>query len=100
MADSDALRSRRKRLHSAGDHSLCRRCDALSAASAAPAAGDLPGGPDAALLRLAIRLEAAHEANPGDAAVARVLKETLLALRAGETGPDAELAELLDAVRA
>jgi hypothetical protein len=32
--------------------------------------------------------------------VARVLKETLLALRAGETGPDAELAELLDAVRA
>src|SRR5437016_944875 len=31
MADNDALRSRRKRLHAAGDHRLCRRCDARGA---------------------------------------------------------------------
>ena len=42
----------------------------------------------------------AHEADPGDAQVARVLKDTLLALRGGEAKPDAELAALLDAVQA
>jgi hypothetical protein len=100
MADSDAVRSRRKRLHAAGDHSICGRCGGRRAVVAVPAAGGAPVDPDAALEALARRLEAAHEADPGDAQVARVLKDTLLALRAGEAKPDAELAALLDAVRA
>ncbi len=59
----------------------------------------------ASLERLARRLEAAHEADPGNAPAARVLKDVLLALGAGERGGDAdeddplaELAELADAV--
>jgi hypothetical protein len=57
-----------------------------------PDAGDVAGSPDAtaALERLAVRLEAAHKADPGDAALARVLKDTLLALRGpGEDADDA-----------
>jgi hypothetical protein len=99
MADSDALRSRRKRLHSGGDHSLCRRCGGRGAELATVVAGGVPVDPQTALEALARRLEGAHEADPGDAAVARVLKDTLLALR-GEAKPDAELAALLDAVQA
>ena len=57
----------------------------LSCMEAAPA-GDLD--PRAALEGLARRLEAAHEANPDDAALARVLKDTLLALGAGGTAED------------
>jgi hypothetical protein len=96
MADSDAVRSRRKRAHAAGDHSLCRRCKGLSAPGpvpAPPAPGDARVDPGASLERLAARLEAAHEANPSDAAVARVLKDVLVVLRGpGETA-DRELAE-------
>jgi hypothetical protein len=44
--------------------------------------------PHASLEGLARRLEAAHEAAPDDAAVARVLKDTLLALGAGGTAED------------
>jgi hypothetical protein len=99
MADTNALRSKRKRLHAAGDHSLCRRCDGRSAVVVPPAAGDGPVDPRGALEALARRLEAAHEADPADAAVARVLKDTLLALRGpGETADD-ELAEMFGAFR-
>jgi hypothetical protein len=97
MADPDALRSRRKRLHAAGDHSLCRRCGAVRAVLPVPAAPGTPEGrvdAQASLEALARRLEGAHEASPGDAQVARVLKDVLLALRgpAGE-GADDELAK-------
>jgi hypothetical protein len=96
MADSAAVRSRRYRLHRQGDHSLCRRCDGRGAAVVLPVAGDMPVDAHAALERLAARLEAAHEADPGNAAVARVLKDVLLALPGAGAGPgdDDPLAEL------
>ncbi len=50
-------------------------------------------------MRLAVRLEAAHEANPADAAVARELRATLLALSPGEA-VDSELAGLIGDLRA
>jgi hypothetical protein len=63
----------------------------------------VPDGPvDArvSLEGLARRLEAAHEADPSDAAVARELRATLLALPAGEAPAedDDPLAELRDLV--
>jgi hypothetical protein len=92
MADSNALRSKRKRQHAAGDHSLCRRCDGRSAVVVPPAPGDAGIDPGVSLARLAARLEAAHEADPSDAAVARELRVTLLALRGIGEGADRELA--------
>lgn len=93
MADDNALRSRRKRLHAAGDHSLCRRCRASRPLVALPDVQPVPEAsvpPDvtAALERLAQRLEAAHTADPGDANVARELRATLLALRGPEESAD------------
>src|SRR5260370_9786059 len=80
MADSEAVRSRRKRAHAAGDHSLCRRdCAALKLAAPpadAPAAAD----PKTELGQLAARLAAAHRADPGNANLARELRMTLHAL--------------------
>jgi hypothetical protein len=86
MADSNALRQRRKRAHAAGDHSLCRRCDGRVRLAVVPAGGAVLVDARVALERLAARLEAAHVADPADAAVARVLKDTLLAL-GGLSGP-------------
>jgi hypothetical protein len=51
--------------------------------------------PQASLRALAARLEAAHVASPADAAVARELRATLLALPPPETSDDDPLAELL-----
>jgi hypothetical protein len=100
MPDSDAVRSRRKRLHAAGDHSQCgRRCDArvIPVAIVPPVAGGAGGlEPRAALERLAVRLEAAHATDPADAALARVLKDTLQALGAGESVQDDAAAFLAD----
>jgi hypothetical protein len=48
-----------------------------------------PIDPRAALCELAGRLEGAHKADPGNAAVARVLKEVLLALGASSGPPEA-----------
>jgi hypothetical protein len=86
VADSDALRSRRKRAHAGGDHSLCRRCDALGGPVALPASGDAPVDTRASLEGLARRLEAAHEADPGNDRVARELRATLMVL-GGPDGP-------------
>jgi hypothetical protein len=47
-----------------------------------PVAGDAPVDPRASLERLAGRLEAAHEAEPGNALLARELRATLMALSA------------------
>jgi hypothetical protein len=89
VADSDATRSRRYRLHRSGDHSQCRH-------ERVRAVPDLPAGEldtQAELLALARRLAGAHEADPGNAAVARELRATLLAL------PDAPAADPLDELR-
>jgi hypothetical protein len=102
MADSDALRSRRKRQHATGDHSLCRRCSARRAqlagltaawdAAAVPVATVSPVSdtvqPRAMMEGLALRLEEAHKADPADAAVARELRATLQVLGAAGGGDD------------
>jgi hypothetical protein len=58
------------------------------------AARDTPVDPRVSLERLAGRLEAAHEADPADAAVARELRVTLLALRGSGETVDSELADM------
>jgi hypothetical protein len=97
MADDGATRTRRWKAHKRGDHHLCGpHCDASSVTVTAPVPGDLPDGPvDAleALARQARRLEAACEANPGNAALERELRATLLALRGPGKTADDELAE-------
>jgi len=93
MADGDALRSRRKRAHAAGDHSLCLRCAAVrDPAAAVPA--EL-GAPAAELRELAARLAGAHRADPGNALLGRELRLTLQALMGGEQA-DGELAALFE----
>ena len=60
-----------------------------------PVAGDAPVDAREALARLAARLEAAHVADPGNAAIARELRETLRSLpEAPASGDDDPLAEL------
>jgi hypothetical protein len=92
-ADSDAVRSRRKRAHARGDCSLCRHGPARGAAAAPgvlvalPAPSGAPVDPRVSLERLAARLEAAHEQDPGNAGLAGELRRTLAAL-SGED-PDA-----------
>jgi hypothetical protein len=100
MADSNAVRSRRKRLHSAGDHSECRRCDGRSVTVVPPLPAGTGSDPRARLESLAARLEAAHEASPSDAMLARVLKDVLLALGAVPAkGDGGELGEFLARIR-
>jgi hypothetical protein len=100
--DSEALRSRRYRLHKAGNHSLCRRCDAVANRGGAVSvvAEMRPAETDGAdpMARLAELLMAAYEANPSDALLARELRMTLQALAPVER-VDGELAELLDVLR-
>jgi hypothetical protein len=88
MADSGALRARRARAHKAGDHHLCKGSCAKAQAVAVIPVDFTPvqgGNVDvrASLAALARRLEAAHEAEPDNAAVARELRATLLTLGAG-----------------
>ena len=98
MADSEAVRSRRKRAHASGDHSLCRRC-----AGTRPQLEAVPSAPDgtvtdapAEMRRLAFRLAGAHRAEPGNGIVARELRMTLQALGAKA---DDGLGKLYDALR-
>ena len=101
MADSDAVRSRRYRLHRAGNHSLCRDCGHRPPLQAA--GGDVQEVPEvdpaAGMARLAATLAEAYEASPGDAMLARELRMTLQALAPAEKAVDGELAELLGALR-
>lgn len=104
MADDGATRTRRWKAHKQGDHHLCGpRCAARSVPAAVFVPGDAGDGPVdalASLQRQARRLEAACEADPGNAALERVLKETLLALRGPERADDdGELGALLAAIR-
>jgi hypothetical protein len=91
MADSDALRTRRKRMHAAGDHSLCRRCAAVKAPGGV--LGPVPLSPEAAaaiadaeteLRGLAERLKATNEADPANSLIARELRMTLQVLLESE----------------
>ena len=91
MTDSDALRSRRKRAHASGDHSICKPgCGRNPAVPRALVViPEVPAGSAGNLdvrrsrVRLAARLEAAHEADPANSAVAKELRVTLQVL-AGE----------------
>ena len=95
MADSDALRSRRKRAHAAGDHSLCKRCVVLRRLPIAPEAGDLPADDLGKLRWLAGHLAGAYAADPGNALLARELRMTLQALMPQKGGnADDDLAGL------
>lgn len=109
MADSEAVRSRRKRLHAAGDHSLCRRCAAVRAGADPPQVvtplPDLPAGPafDAAteLRELAARMAGAHRADPANAILGAELRKTLLELMPkGKPEADADLTGLFGALQA
>jgi hypothetical protein len=80
VPDSEALRSRRKRRHAAGDHSICRHGPVALPVRLVPA-GEAEGLDVVAAMReLAVRLAAAYEAQPANALLARELRATLLAL--------------------
>ena len=87
MADSEAVRSRRKRLHAAGDHSDCVRCDGLRAPLGELADVEPCTDPAGELALLAGRLVAATKADPGNAMLARELRSTLLAMAPDATPP-------------
>jgi hypothetical protein len=103
VADSDALRSRRRRRHARGQHDLCRPGCAARQLAAVPAGPPETGAespaitdPAAGLRALAGRLEEAHKASPGDAPLGRVLKDVWVALASLEGAGGGELAGLLD----
>ena len=76
---------------------MCRRCAALRGGmvpATLPAADGGPVDPQASLEALARRLEGAHEADPGNALIARELRMTLGKLAGGD-GADDGLAEFL-----
>ena len=108
MADSEALRARRSRAHKAGDHSLCRRCTAAREGGdsprmvtiAPPPPADEPFDPASEMRRLAVRLAAAHEADPANALLARELRMTLAELMPKGKPQDADLTGLFAALQA
>ena len=121
MADSEALRSRRKRAHAAGDHRLCRRCAAVKGHPERGGYGaggltvqELPPPPAAVsvaaaevtdaraeLRQLAYRMAEAHRVDPGNAILGAELRKTLLELMPkGKAEPDADLAGLFGALQA
>ena len=88
MADSEAARQRRRRAHTAGDHSLCTtRCDAAGVTATQDA--DPVTDPVAERAALAGRLAAAHRADPGRADLGRVLLQVLQAME-GKEPPEAD----------
>jgi hypothetical protein len=93
LADSGALRTQRYKRHKAGDHSLCRRCDGPAPPRLLSRAVSV-SDPIGELRRLAGRLRDAHEADPGNALIARELRMTLQALTGGRGDGDAELESL------
>jgi len=106
VADSDALRQRRRKAHVQGDHSLCRRCTATHPPRPA-VVPDLPAGSGevtdapSELRQLAYRLVTAHQGDPGNAILARELRATLLELiPKGEASRDADLTGLFGALQA
>jgi hypothetical protein len=97
IADSEALRAQRYRLHRAGDHSLCVRCAVLRAGPGAASEAVPVTDPAKGLRLLAGQLTAAYGADLGNALLARELRMTLQALlgaRDGARGMDGDLADL------
>jgi hypothetical protein len=97
LADSGALRTQRWKQHKAGDHSLCRRCGGSKLAAEGQDGPPPPApvtDPIGELRRLAGRLRSAHEADPGNALIARELRMTLQALTGGRSDGDSELESL------
>jgi hypothetical protein len=99
MADSDALRMQRYRRHRQGDHAICRHPPLAPVVEINPASAP-PGNldPVAELRSLADRLTGAHQADPGNAAVARELRMTLQMLQGlpeEEIDPLAELRAMM-----
>lgn len=97
MAESGADRTRRWRKHKAGDHSLCKHCpDALAPREGQDGPPPVRPVSDALgeMRRLAGRLVAAHEADPGNALIARELRMTLQALTGGQGHDDDDLERL------
>jgi hypothetical protein len=80
MPDSDAVRSRRKRQHAAGDHSICRHGRPFGLVPAVPVEPGPDFDPREEMRRLAGRLAAAYAADPSNAALARELRATLQAI--------------------
>jgi hypothetical protein len=98
VADSNALRVRRSKLHAGGDHSLCkegrpcRRLALVLGGAVRPAPGGLvaavaaefAGGDDATVRELALKLaELADQPGPQSVAACRALGELLAATRGG-----------------
>jgi len=100
MADSEAVRSRRKRAHAAGDHRLCRaNCAALKLA--APVAVGEVTDARAELRQLAHRMAEAHRADPSNAILGAELRKTLLELMPKDARkPDADLTGLFGSLQA
>ncbi len=97
MADSGALRQRRSKAHKQGDHRYCRgSCATATQLRAVAAAADADAvDTDQGLASLARTLQAAYEADPGNALLARELRMTLQALRPVAGKPvDGDLAGL------
>jgi hypothetical protein len=92
MADSDAVRSQRKRAHARGDHHLCRHRVDPSPAPDPSLAGEV-FDPAGELVALARRLAAASAADPANANLAKKLRQTLTVI------PPAEAPSTLEALR-
>ena len=106
MADSDALRQRRRKAHVQGDHSLCRRCAAVKTPPVSrfpdlPAdRGEVTDAPSE-LRQLAHRMAEAHRADPSNAILGAELRKTLLELMPkGKSEADADLTGLFGALQA
>jgi hypothetical protein len=107
VADSDALRQRRRKAHVQGDHSLCRRCPAVVKGPPVARLPDLPAGHGevadarAELRQLAYRMAEAHRADPSNAILGAELRKTLLELMPkGKPEADADLTGLFGALQA
>jgi hypothetical protein len=102
MADSAALRMRRYRAHRQGDHHLCRHQPLPALVLPGQPAGQVEAAagldPVAEMRALAARLMAAYRADPGNAALARETRLTLLAIGGQDDGGDDELAAILAAM--
>jgi hypothetical protein len=119
LADSEAVRSRRKRLHAAGDHSMCRRCAAVrgdvitvpevglppgfeppsAALTALPSLAPPHLDPVAELRQLAAEALAAYRADTSNAILLRECRATLALLLPKDAGKaDADLTGLLKAL--
>jgi hypothetical protein len=100
------LRQRRRKAHTQGDHSLCRRCADVKT-SPVTRIPDLPAGrgevTDASseLRQLAYRMAAAHRDDPSNAILGAELRKTLLELMPkGKQDADADLTGLFGALQA